>query len=186
MIEDKNRAVLVDAIENGKIVRVSEDYAKSEGLLVLRRPPIVPTGAQKQGIQKQEEKRGRGLLAFDELRKPLKPGESDITNELIQNFQWHLGKKRRAKGITRKQLADSLGESEYNIKLIENGILPANNFVLVNKLENYFGMALRKNKGESKPLARLVQKQLEVVPEKKDNSAVSGSEIEIKDAEELV
>ena len=30
--------LLVDALEDGKIVKVSESYARREGLMVLRRP----------------------------------------------------------------------------------------------------------------------------------------------------
>ncbi|MCU0642433.1 MAG: hypothetical protein MUF61_02545 [archaeon] len=168
MNAQKNEA-FVEAIESGKIVRVSEEYAKREGLLILRKPMAIDP---KQAAQKTENKFDRkGFIGFEDLRKPLRAGENDLSKELIDNFHWALMQKRKVKGLTRKQVAEAIGESELNMKIIENGVLPENNFVMVNKLESYFGIVLRKNpstKQTSQPLRTLVEKNLEVkVPEKK-------------------
>ena len=46
--------------------------------------------------------------------------------------------------MTRKQLAAALHVKGQDIKLIENGLLPASDFVLVSALERYFNVMLRK------------------------------------------
>ncbi len=138
---------IVEAIEDGRIVRVSEDYAKREGLLILRKKPQV-SDAPLSAKEKKDEgmRRNKGFVGMDDLRKPLKSQRSEVMNELIENFHWVLLEKRKARGLTRKKVAEALAESEMNIKMVENGVLPMNNFVLVNKLESYYGVSLRKNK----------------------------------------
>jgi ribosome-binding protein aMBF1 (putative translation factor) len=165
MINLQKTGTLVEAIEGGRIVRVSEDYAKREGLLILRKPMAIDP---KQAALKTENKFDKkGFIGFEDLRKPLRVGE----NDLVDNFQWILVQQRKTKRLMRKQVADAIGETELNLKIIENGVLPENNFILVNKLENYFNIVLRKNPGAkqtSQPLRTLVEKGLEVkVPERK-------------------
>ena len=143
----KGKGAIVEAIEEGRIVQVSEDYAIRERLLILRKPQnALPEASAK---QKSPDKRdGRlaktGFLGFDDFRKTLKPGENDVLKELADNFHWALVQKRKARGLTRKQVAEAISETENSLKMIENGVLPSNNFVLVNKLENYYGISLRK------------------------------------------
>lgn len=198
---------LVDAIEDGKIIKVSEDYAKREGLLVLRRPPIevVQTRLDPKNARKKAEE--RQVLGINDLRKPLKPKNEQIANELLENFHWEISKKRRQRNLTRKQVADAIGESDNNLKLIESGIVPMNNFILVNKLESYFGINLRKNKVASAPASvkdislfspepakendekpdeakkslreRIFGGLFKKKEEKKDENTISGDEIEI-------
>ena len=83
---------------------------------------------------------------MEDLRKPLNSKNNEILRELVENFHWTLIQKRKGTQMTRKKLAEALGESEVNIKMIENGVLPANNFILINKLERFYGIILRKNK----------------------------------------
>jgi transcriptional regulator with XRE-family HTH domain len=49
---------------------------------------------------------------------------------------------RRARKISLTQLADELGENEMTLKMVESGILPEDNFRVINKLEIYFKIAL--------------------------------------------
>ncbi len=135
--------VFVDAIYEGKIVRVPENIAKREGLVILKRQ-----SAQTQ-LQETKPKDSRRKLkeelAVLDLRRPLKLGENSVIKDLIDNFHWAISKARRERGITRKQLADAINESELSVKLIENGALPHEDFVLVSKIENYFNINLRKD-----------------------------------------
>ena len=160
MIEYSGKAVLVDAIEEGRIVRVPEDYARREGLLILRREadipsePLTPKGKRDAGARKN-----KGFIGMDDLRKPLRPNQDELLRELVDNFHWVLVEKRKAKGLTRKKLAESVGETELNVKMLENGILPMNNFILINKLESFYGVSLRKNKvatAEGEPLRQII------------------------------
>jgi ribosome-binding protein aMBF1 (putative translation factor) len=144
---DYSKGAVVDAIEDGKIVRVPEDYARREGLLILRRQESVPDSPLTPKEKKDSEtRRNKGFIGMDDLRRPLKSQRSDLQNELVENFHWILIEKRKSRGVTRKKLAEAIGESEMSLKMIENGVLPMNNFILVNKLESYFGVSLRRNK----------------------------------------
>ena len=131
---------LVEAIEEGRIVKVTEEYAQREGLLVLRKHRLQIQ--EKQQKKKEEE----NLPELQDLRKAQYYKGNQVLSELIDNFQWHIIKKRRALGLTRKRLAEKLGETEHTIKLMENGVLPREDFVIVNKLQNFFNINLRKDK----------------------------------------
>ena len=122
---------IVDAIEEGKIVKVSLSYAKKEGLAILRKPLIKTFQEPKKNRQFEQEER----LSMDDLRRPLRPKKSQVIASLIENFQWEIAKKRRAIGLSRKQLALAINETESTIKLIENGIFPKDDFVIINKIQ---------------------------------------------------
>jgi ribosome-binding protein aMBF1 (putative translation factor) len=148
----------VEAIEDGRIVRVTEDYARREGLLILRKQAHVSDAPLSVKEKKDEGiRKNKGFVGMDDLRKPLKSQKTEVMNELLDNFHWILLEKRKSRGLTRKKAAEALGESEMNIKMIENGVLPMNNFVLVNKLESYYGVSLRRNKVATSGGAQLRQ-----------------------------
>lgn len=159
MIEYSGKAEMVDAIEDGRIVKVPEDYARREGLLILRKHVQIPTSPL--GIKEKRDegaRRNKGFIGMDDLRKPLRK-DSEILNELVDNFHWILIQKRKGRGLTRKKVAEEIGETEVNLKMLENGVLPMNNFILINKLETYYGISLRKNKvasGSDKPLRQVI------------------------------
>jgi len=157
MIDYSGKTAVVDAIEDGRIVRVSEDYAKREGLLILRKP-MEEVKQTISGRREDAVRKNKGFIGMEDLRKPLSTKNNEILKELIDNFHWTLVQKRKGRLLTRKKVADALGESEINIKMIENGVLPANNFILINKLESYYGISLRKNKvAENKaPLRQII------------------------------
>ncbi len=173
----------VDAIEEGKIVKVTEEYARLEGLPIIRRySPVIQTDKKK----KQEE---IPYISLDDLRKPLKP-KSQVLSELVENFQWQISKKRRELGITRRQLAQKISEPEYHIKMIENGILPKDDFVIINKIQSVMNINLRRDKKDfSQPARSLLQDKLEKEgvdkQEKKSPQEGSflGSDIQIIDDE---
>src|SRR3989344_8848394 len=131
--------VYVDAIEDGRIVRVSEDYARREGLMILRK---MVEEVQNKPSQKREE--GNKFL-FDDFRKPLKMKDNQVFSELIDNFHWILSRKRKDRGLSRKQVAQRANVNERDLKMIENGVLPSNDFVLINKLMSFYGVNLRKD-----------------------------------------
>ncbi len=138
----------VEAIEDGRIVKVTEYYARREGLFILRKvsgeeiskPKIQPYELKTRRERKEEEK-----LRFEDFRKPLNWRKNQVISELKDNFQWSVVSERKRRNMTRKQLADKVGVSENEIKLIENGLLPANDFVLVNKIQSTLGINLRKD-----------------------------------------
>ena len=131
---------MVEAIDDGRIVRVPEDYAVREGLLILRKPQA-PVSAQPL-VEERPEKRSSGLDAF---RKPLRYKQNDVVGSLVDHFHWIVGQKRKERGLTRKQVATAVQCSEHAIKMIENGILPAENYILINRIEKFLGVMLRKD-----------------------------------------
>lgn len=132
----------VDAIEEGKIITVDEEYAKREGLFILKRymesKPVEQVPSWKKRFV--DEKRP----VFDDYRKPLRTTTDPLLKELKDNFHWDLLEKRKIKNLTRKQVAQSLGVAEVDIKMVENGVLPTRDLVLINKLEKFYGINLRK------------------------------------------
>ena len=60
--------------------------------------------------------------------------------------------------MTRKQLAQALSVSEHEIKLLEHGLLPSDDFVLISKVEKYFGLNLRRDSNASAPATHLLRK----------------------------
>ncbi len=175
---------LVDVIEEGKIVRVPESYAKKEGLPILRKTII-----KKQPIKKRKDEE-EARITFEDLRKPLNWKKSQVVAELVENFHWLITKKRKECNLTRRQLAKAIEESENNIKLIENGILPRNDFVILNKIQSVLNINLRRDKKDfsQSPRSLIIDEKEKAGTskqdklEKKDSSdkeALAGSDIEI-------
>jgi ribosome-binding protein aMBF1 (putative translation factor) len=154
---------MVDALEEGRIVKVSEEYAKKEGLAVLRR--YAPKGYGEKAksavppVKNERAEMGaraykRGILSFEDLRKPLDWKKHQIVQELVEDFHWVITKARREKNMTRKQLANAIKENEETVKKLENGIMPTNDFVLVNKIQDYLNINLRKDGKDFRASAR--------------------------------
>src|SRR3989344_6779959 len=149
--QSSNENTFVEAIENGRIIKVLEAYAKKEGLPILRKSIQSQNSQQrvqidvKNKIEKEyRDERSKRLL--DHLRKPSGWKEKQVISELVQNFNWQIARRRRDRGMTRKQLAKLTGSDEDSIKLIENGLLPSPDFVLVNKIQTALNLNLRKDK----------------------------------------
>ncbi len=191
----------VDAIENGRIVKVAEDYARMEGLLIVRRQndaAVSQVSAPSPTFIKHESKRLVKDFTLDKMRKPLGYYKNNIVADLVDNFHWEISKARKIRNVTRKQVALSIGESEETVKMMENGIVPSDNYIIVNKLQSYFGINLRKDgktfsapkvegagaartpswvKQEDKPfISKEDEKRAE---EEKVRGAVAGEDIEV-------
>jgi ribosome-binding protein aMBF1 (putative translation factor) len=173
----------VDAIEEGKIVHVSEEYAKAEGLMIIRKkvealPDVKAVAAQ----VRRAERRARPLI--DEFRRSLDYRKNNVIQELKENFQWELTRKRRERNITRRKLAALTGVSEDDIINLEHGILPQDNFVLIHKIEGILGVRLKKEQAseQTRQEKQTHQTKLEAQPESqkanKENT-IKGEDIEV-------
>ncbi len=138
---------MVDALDDGRIVRVAESYALREGLLILQRLRPVDTPEARAAVHRARKLDDVRMAPFEALRRPLPRQVDEVTASLIDNFHWILAQKRRERSLSRKRVGEAVGAIEQDIKLIENGILPSKDFVLVSKLENFFGVNLRKEGG---------------------------------------
>jgi len=110
--------------------------------------------------------------------------------ELIDNFHWTIMRERRRRHITQKQLAESIGEAETAIRMAERGILPQDNYKLVDKISNFLGIKLRRNSEQdfsSANFSDLNKKQipnsLEFIPEILQSLTIADLK-QMKDAKE--
>lgn len=136
----------VEAIEEGKIVRVSEQYARLEGLMIIKKRtdntsiPVYPVPL----VQLRRAER-KAKPQIEEFRRPLDYRKNNVLQDLVENFQWVISKKRREKNLSRRQLAQMIGEVDETIASLENGFLPKDNFVLLSKVEKALDINLRKS-----------------------------------------
>jgi len=115
-------------------------------------------------LEKKEEIRG---ITLDKLRKPkdyslvLRQREErarrrNIPLNLIDNYNWHIQRARRARKMTLFQLGGIIGENETTLKMIEDGFLPDDADRIIGKIEQFFKIILRKS-GKLIELARIEQ-----------------------------
>lgn len=137
---------LVEAIEEGRIVKVPENYAKRQGLIILKKSEIPTAG---HGVtpsfysQEQKKEKMKPLAVFMAKKPDWK--EKQVISELVDNFHWQIRSERRKKGITRKQLARFANVSDDDLKILETGRLPTYDFVLLNAIQKTLGINLRKD-----------------------------------------
>lgn len=162
---------IVEAIKEGEIVRMSEAQAREEDLFILRRVSepaketdykVVSTKESVKTVWKEEH----GIDPSYSKLQTWKSGKfsykrNEVIKDLIDNFHWHITRARRAKDMNRKDLADAIGVSEGEIKMIEMGELPKDDFVLISKIENKLGVSLRKEKAPDKVTLADLQKMSE-------------------------
>jgi ribosome-binding protein aMBF1 (putative translation factor) len=147
------RVRLHDAISNHGIVKVCSDCAKIEGIPVINKP-----------TENQIKEAQRHRTVHERLygtEKSLIPRETNTLRDLvdqkfknrgiqnhpdlIDNFHWKIQQVKRAKRITREEFAKGIGESDATVRMIEQGFLPANDYKIINKVESFLGVNLRKN-----------------------------------------
>ena len=168
----------VEAIEEGRIVKVTRAHAIREGLVILRQPelkvnkpgetpsfykkPIVPFNV------KSEKKDYRKTFSAIMDRK-VGWQERQVINELVENFHWKIKAERRKKNYTRRQLASKMGVSDENLQILESGRLPSNDFVMINKVQEALGVNLRRDgKDFTKSPREMMESTLPSTPKKKD------------------
>ncbi len=187
------KARLFEAIslkEKG-IIKICESCSRKENIPILKRP----TTFQLKESEKSSTKKVYDVLAaarrhqddFKKIKaKELEKEQEDINlkklvdgnyekvmtlekkprPDLIDNFHWVIMRARRLKKLTREQLARELSESEVAIKMAEQGILPEDDYRLVNKLESFLGIDLRKaTEKESGETEKSVREKAYSIPE---------------------
>lgn len=151
--------MIVEAIEDGKIVRVPESYAKREGLPIIRKSKMhemqermAQQGPMSKNIQEEKQK-----LMYARPHSNWK--DRQIISELKENFHWYVRIARKNKGLSRKQLAKLINESEESIKLLESGILHSKDFILINKIQEALNINIRRDgKDYTKSLGEMISK----------------------------
>ena len=154
-----NRVRLFDAISDEGLIKVCEKCSRDEHIPIIRRPTTLQLkeAERKQSFyeksslsldkpksetpeKKEQEVTLREIVDRNyEQRIPKKVGPRP---EMINNFHWIIMRARRMKKLTQAQLAKQVLESEAAIKMAEQGVLPEDDYKLVNKLENFLGIKI--------------------------------------------
>ncbi len=193
---------LFDAICDGRMERVCERCSIIENVPIIKKPEASQLKEAEKGFAVYKRMRRLSGMKDAEEEKTFfiedKLGELDKKPELelpekekmnlIEHYHWEIMKNRRRKGLSQRQLAEALGESEAAIQMIEKAKLPENIEVLVRKLEQFFQVKLRRiseverimeeKKQEQRPVLLDEQgEELDVIPEPEIES-IPGLEIE--------
>lgn len=162
---------LFDAISKDGVVQICEDCSRQDNIPVIRRPTTFQLKAAETPSTVYERlSRMTGLNPTEHMEKfsNFRPKRKDLPvredvsmrqlveknykekgkmaprADLVDNFHWVIQRARRFKKITQDQLAREIGESEAVIIMAERGVLPEDDYRLINKLEGYLGIKLLK------------------------------------------
>ena len=167
---ERSEVKLLDAIYENEIVKICEECSVIENLPIIRKPSsfqlkesekpynVYQRLSRMSGVKREEKK---PEIKLENLRKPKDykvelekkfsiAKSKNIPLNLVDNFNWLISMERKKRKISRKQLADSIGESEEAIKMIENNQMPDDALTIIKKIEQYFGFGLRNQENFSK------------------------------------
>jgi ribosome-binding protein aMBF1 (putative translation factor) len=148
-----DKVKLSRVVSNQGIVKVCDDCSRIEKLPVVKRATDEQVAQSQRhvsvrdrlaGINNRNRIMGREVTLRDLVDRDLKSKKIQPHPDLIDNFHWTIQRIKRAKKITREQFAKAIGESEATVRMIEQGFLPENNYKIINKIESYLGVNLRK------------------------------------------
>lgn len=148
---------LLDAIYENDVVKICERCAVVEDILILRRPSTSQLKESEKSYSVYQrlkklsggvEKKEKHESILDKIRKldenpELEQPEEKKPFNLVDNFNWHVTRARRNRGLSQKQLGWALGESEAAVKMIEKGELPEESEKLIKKLEQFLQIKIR-------------------------------------------
>lgn len=196
---------LFDVIYENEIVKMCERCAVIEEIPIIKRPTtsqlkeaeknysVYQRLKRMAGLEKKEEKYETVLeriKTLDENPELEMPEEKSFN--LVHNFHWYIMRARRNKGLSQRQLAMLLGESEEAIKMIERSELPGEPEILIKKVEQFFQIRLRERtekeieeeKEKFRESSFLRRRALE--KEKETEGIKNESEVEILNEEDIV
>lgn len=169
---DSSQVKLLDAIDNTKMVKICEECAILDDIPVIRKPSSLQLNPSKKPatvfqrlskmtgykpeVKEQEkvEQVMKKIIKAEPSQLSIKQRQALASQankplNLVDNFHWHIQMARRKRKISQAQLANSLGEQEETIKIIESGKLPDDAARIINKIEQYLGLHLAKSEYEA-------------------------------------
>jgi ribosome-binding protein aMBF1 (putative translation factor) len=171
----RKKVRLLDVISSKGIVKICEACSKAEDMPILRRPTTFqlkesekkPPGIYDMLSSVRRQKK-ESFLEFGKKYEKTKTETTlkDVIDknyeivvskekkprlDLVDNFHWIIMRTRRLKKLTQEQLAKEISESIAAIKMIEDGILPEDDYRLVNKIEGFLGINLVKDVSKTTP-----------------------------------
>ena len=181
----------VEAIKDGEIIRVPENVAIMEDLFILRKisksvdTNVASIPSQSPTKSNKESPRNSSIM-YDWKHGKFGGKKNNVVQDLVPNFNWEISRNRKSKNMSRLKLAQMINCAEEDVKMIELGELPSDDFVLISRIEQVFGINLRKHPASiaqvdiSELQKRNEGKKKESVSNIfKDSSRFSGSDIEL-------
>lgn len=153
-----NEVRLFDAIYEGRIGKLCERCSIIENIPIIKKPAASQLKDSEKGVGVysrmkrlagiKDSKKEETFFIEDKLKElnenpNLEIPEKDKLN-LIEHFHWEIMKNRRRKGLSQKQLAENIGESEIAIQMLEKAKLPGKAEQLIKKIEQYLQIRLTK------------------------------------------
>lgn len=179
----------VEAIRDGEIIRIPESVALEEDLFILRKlggaPQQTSVAAPMPALKRDNAAKGSVMSDWKAGRFGVK--KNNVIADLAPHFHWEIAKARKQRNLTRHKLAQMIGAQEHEVKLLELGELPSDDFVLISRIEQLFGINLR-NYAAASASVNLADLQKKNEQKKKDtsvpsvsNDGMAGNDIEILD-----
>ncbi|MFH1325817.1 MAG: hypothetical protein ABIH49_03575 [archaeon] len=157
----ETRTLLFDAIFPDCIDKICTKCSKREDFPIIKKKQIYPenkpnvherlkkiSGFESRTKKVNEEVRKQDVTLKEIIDRNYRrhtEEDADLKDKLISNFHWIIMRVRRGKHISQEQLAKAISEPEIAIKMVEQGIIPKRNFGIIDKIENYLGIRLKKN-----------------------------------------
>jgi len=147
---------LFDAIYEGRMSKLCERCSIIENIPLIKTPnpsqlkeseTLRVSDRMKQISGFRGPERKETFFKEDKLNELDKNPELELPEKnslnLVDHFHWEVMKHRRRKGLSERQLAELLGESEVAIQMLEKAKLPQNAEILIKKLEQFYQIKLR-------------------------------------------
>ena len=168
-ISGKMRSVS-EVISPKGVILACGKCALEEGFPILKKPDKRVFEEPKKGSVYERLSRLSGVRHAEPERPELKKEEESLRKiidrnyeekmrrqdlslksrpDLIDKFHWIIMRVRRVKGLTQKQLAEAIKETEAAIKMAEQGIVPEG-YELMDKLERFLRVKLIKERTSSR------------------------------------
>jgi ribosome-binding protein aMBF1 (putative translation factor) len=197
---DGKEVRLFDAIYEGRMGTICERCSIIENIPIIKKPAtsqlresekdtkVYSRMKELAGIK--DSKKEETFFIEDRLKElnehpNLEIPEKDNLN-LIDHFHWEIMKNRRRKVLSQKKFAESLGESEVVIQMLEKAKLPEKPEQIIKKIEQFLQIRLRKISDTQRFLQTKKRVPILLDSEGRELSKIPEPEIKkvIKDSEE--
>lgn len=170
---EEGEVELLDAVSENEVIKICPNCSFLENVTMIKKP----TNSQLSNVNRpyHVSERMRRISGISPQVKPQVKEEiretlsSDKINQLnlVDNFNWLVMMARKDKRLSRKQVADALMEKEDSIKMIENKELGRDSARVIEKLEQFFNIQLRKQgQQEEKIVKETIRERLERIGKK--------------------
>jgi len=155
----ENEVRLFDGVYVNDMSKICERCALTAGIPLIKRPSVnqlrdseKPYAVRERLMMmnrlKQETKKEKPLAEqlkeLEEKPELEQPSDDELVYNLVDNFHWVLQTARRRRGLTLKQLAEAVKESESALAMLEKKIVPRGSLPLLAALEQLLGVKLIK------------------------------------------